>query len=548
MKVQRISDIIGPIMVGPSSSHTAGALKIASMARRLSAGTPKRVEFKLYGSFAHTYHGHGTDRALVGGILGMEADDLRIRTSFERAREAGVEVAITPLPDAPYDHPNTVDVVMTDAAGATVTVRGISIGGGAAVLTQINGVDVYITGESASVIVRHRDTVGVLAHITQSVSLFGGNIATLKSYREKRGENAYTVLELDSMLSDVAREAMLVHPHILDVRAIPADGPAGDTAEPDEQATEALETLDFMTGQALLAYCNEHDVTIAEAFRAREDAIGRAQGKPFDLDAYLARVFSVMKASATEPIEAPAKTMGGLIGGEAHAVAQLEKSGKGIATGQMAKVTRYALAVLETNAAMGRIVAAPTAGSSGVLPAVLLTLAEEGGFNDAQIADALVCAAAVGCLITRNATVAGAEGGCQAEIGAAAAMAAAAAAQLAGGTPAQCLAAAGNAIANMLGLVCDPIAGLVEVPCQKRNASGAACALVSAQIALAGIENLVNFDESVDALYRVGRALPFELRESALGGLAAEPSACRWCESFMCANHTDRIESALASE
>jgi L-serine dehydratase len=100
----------------------------------------------------------------------------------------------------------------------------------------------------------------------------------------------------------------------------------------------------------------------------------------------------------------------------------------------------------------------------------------------------------------------------------------------------------------MLGLVCDPIAGLVEVPCQKRNASGAACALVSAQIALAGIENLVNFDESVDALYRVGRALPFELRESALGGLAAEPSACKWCESFMCASHADDIASALTTE
>lgn len=138
----------------------------------------------------------------------------------------------------------------------------------------------------------------------------------------------------------------------------------------------------------------------------------------------------------------------------------------------------------------------------------------------------------MGDLISRNATVSGAEGGCQAEIGAAAAMAAAAATQLGGGKPAQCLAAASNAIANMLGLVCDPIAGLVEVPCQKRNASGAACALVSAEIALADVQNLVDFDQTVDALYRVGRALPFELRETALGGLATAPTACTWCESF----------------
>jgi L-serine dehydratase len=510
---------------------------------------PARVEFKLYGSFAHTYHGHGTDRALVGGILGMAADDLRIRTSFELAREAGIDVAITPLPDAPYDHPNTVDVLMTDADGTTVAVRGVSIGGWAAVLTQINGVDVYITGESASVIVRHRDTVGVLAHITQSVSLFGGNIATLKSYREKHGGTAYTVLELDSMLSDVAREAMLVHPHILDVRAIPADGPRrrGVRTRRGRRARARDPRLHDRAGPARLLRRARGSRLQTPSAPAR-DAIGRAQGKPFDLDAYLARVFDVMKASATEPVEAPVKTMGGLIGGESYAIAQLEREGRGVATGQMATVTRYAMAVLETNAAMGRIVAAPTAGSSGVLPAVLLTLAEEGAYSEEQIADALVCAAAVGCLITRNATVAGAEGGCQAEIGAAAAMAAAAAVQLAGGTPAQCLAAASNAIANMLGLVCDPIAGLVEVPCQKRNASGAACALVSAQIALAGIENLVNFDESVDALYRVGRALPFELRESALGGLAAEPSACKWCESFMCASHADDIASALTTE
>ena len=139
----------------------------------------------------------------------------------------------------------------------------------------------------------------------------------------------------------------------------------------------------------------------------------------------------------------------------------------------------------------------------------------------------------MGYLITRNATVSGAEGSCQAEIGSAAAMAAAACVELEGGTPEQCLNAAGNALTNMMGLVCDPVAGLVEVPCQKRNASGAATALMSAQTSLAGIGNLVGFDQTVEAMYKVGRSLPFELRESALGGLAATPDACAWCESHM---------------
>ena len=215
-------------------------------------------------------------------------------------------------------------------------------------------------------------------------------------------------------------------------------------------------------------------------------------------------------------------------------MAKLRRHARNVCGEPISSAAAYAMAVLETNASMGRIVAAPTAGSAGVIPGVLLSLQATKGFTDDELVRALGCAAAVGYLITRNATVAGAEGGCQAEIGSAAAMAAAATVELEGGTPEQCLDAAGNALTNMMGLVCDPVAGLVEVPCQKRNASGAATALVSAQISLANVGNLVGFDQTVEAMYKVGRSLPFELRESALGGLAATPDACAWCESHMC--------------
>ncbi len=187
------------------------------------------------------------------------------------------------------------------------------------------------------------------------------------------------------------------------------------------------------------------------------------------------------------------------------------------------------MAVLETNASMGRIVAAPTAGSSGVLPGVLLALQRTRGLSDGDLARGLAAAAAIGYLITRNATVSGAEGGCQAEIGSAAAMAAAAAVELMGGAPAAMPRRGQQRADQLMGLVCDPIAGLVEEPCQKRNAAGAAVALVSAQIALAGIGNLVDFDQTVEAMRKVGRTLPFELRESALGGIAAAPTACAYC-------------------
>ncbi len=236
-----------------------------------------------------------------------------------------------------------------------------------------------------------------------------------------------------------------------------------------------------------------------------------------------------MRASATAPVEAPRSSMGGLIGGEAAKLRELEDLGAGVNGSLLALATRNAVAVLETNATMGVIVAAPTAGSAGVIPAVLLSLQEVHGFSDAQLMDALKNAAVVGSIIARNATVAGAEGGCQAEIGSAAAMAASAAVELLGGTPRMCLTAAGYALANMLGLVCDPVGGLVEAPCQKRNASAAVNALSAAQMALAGIEGLIPFDEVVDAMLKVGRSLPYELRETALGGMAACPSCAKFC-------------------
>ena len=532
MKTLGLTDVIGPIMVGPSSSHTAGALRIAYMARRLCLAEPKTVEFRLLGSFAHTLTGHGTDKALVAGMLGLATDDLRIRDSFDLAREAGLAFSFVTLPDAEYDHPNTIDVRIVDAAGNAMDVRGESIGGGAAVIRKIDDIDVRITGESASIVVRQRDEKGVLAHIAQSISDEGVNIATTRMYRERKGDTAYTVLETDQAVGAEARAAIEDHPAIYDVRIIPGDARADveRVAVPDVAAAlQRFADLDFGNGAALLAYCEEHGATLSEAFLAREAALAASLGYADGAAAYLREALAVMRCAARRPIDEALPSMGGLIGGEARKLADLHERGGELCDDQLSCAIAYAMAVLETNASMGRIVAAPTAGSAGVLPGVLLALQRTRGYGDDDLARGLAAAAAIGYLITRNATVSGAEGGCQAEVGSAAAMAAAASVELMGGTPAQCFAAASNALTNMMGLVCDPIAGLVEEPCQKRNAAGAAVALVSAQIALAGIGNLVDFDQTVEAMRKVGRSLPFELRESALGGIAAAPTACAYC-------------------
>ena len=173
-----------------------------------------------------------------------------------------------------------------------------------------------------------------------------------------------------------------------------------------------------------------------------------------------------------------------------------------------------------------RKAAAPTAGSCGILPGAIVTIGKEYGIDDETMIDALFTASAIGAIITRNATVSGAEGGCQAETGAAAAMASAGVVEMMGGSPEQAVHAASHCLQNVMGLVCDPIAGLVEVPCQGRNAIGVANALISAELCLAGILNIIPFDETVAAMYKVGKTLPMELRETALGGVAATCTGC----------------------
>lgn len=286
--------------------------------------------------------------------------------------------------------------------------------------------------------------------------------------------------------------------------------------------------MDFKKAAELLSLCKEYDKPISQIMM---DCECEMTEKPLDeIRSRMAVSLQIMKDATKEAINQPSQSMGGLIGGESRKLSDLQSSGKNIAGNLISKAIAYSMGVLEVNASMGLIVAAPTAGSSGVIPGVLLALQEEYDFTDDQIIDALFTCSAIGYLAMLNATVAGAVGGCQAEIGVAAAMAAAAVVELMGGTPEQCTDAASTVLMNMLGLVCDPVGGLVEYPCQNRNASGASNAIVAAEISLAGIHQLIPLDEMMDIMYTVGKKLPAELRETALGGCALSPSACAKCK------------------
>lgn len=285
--------------------------------------------------------------------------------------------------------------------------------------------------------------------------------------------------------------------------------------------------MDFKNTKELLALCQDHQLPISEIMRQREIIVGETTDE--SVNSRMARVLEIMKDAAFSPVKTPVKSMGGLIGGEAQKLSRHLASGKGICGNVLEKAITYAMATLETNASMGLIVASPTAGSAGIVPGLLLALQEVYDFSDEDIQKALFNAGAIGYLAMRNATVAGAVGGCQAETGVAAAMAASAATELMGGTPLQCTYAASTVLMNMLGLVCDPVGGLVEYPCQNRNASGVAIALVAAEMSLAGITQLIPLDEMITIMFTVGKKLPTELRETALGGCATAPSACESC-------------------
>ena len=285
--------------------------------------------------------------------------------------------------------------------------------------------------------------------------------------------------------------------------------------------------MDFKNAKELLTLCQDHQLPISEIMRQREIIVSETTDE--SVNSRMARVLEIMKDAAFSPVKTPVKSMGGLIGGEAQKLSRHLASGKGICGNVLEKAITYAMATLETNASMGLIVASPTAGSAGIVPGLLLALQEVYDFSDEDIQKALFNAGAIGYLAMRNATVAGAVGGCQAETGVAAAMAASAATELMGGTPLQCTYAASTVLMNMLGLVCDPVGGLVEYPCQNRNASGVSIALVAAEMALAGITQFIPLDEMITIMYTVGRKLPAELRETALGGCAAAPSACKAC-------------------
>jgi L-serine dehydratase len=549
------NDVIGPVMRGPSSSHTAAPYQIGRMARALllgpgvtSRGTPASAGagpapapgddrlleasfvFDPGGSFAQVYRQQGSDLGFVAGLLGWSLTDERFPQVLEVAAHEGVTVQFSVAPLDPslasetgHLHPNTVEISLRSRQGRTLHAVARSIGGGALVFIRVGGWPAWLTGDAHELLVEAEPAgestwAATLARIEELLAplAIGGALArqeaggrALIHARCAARPEAGTLLALESLpgVSAVWATGAIFYPQ----RGRPLfDSAAGMVAYAEEKG--------FSLGEAALAY----EATL----------LGLSPAEVLD---EALRRFEVMRSAVHRGLTAHLPPMQ-LLQPTARGIFDAEREGRLPTGGLHTRAAARAMAVMHVNGGMGVVCAAPTAGSAGTIPGVLVTLAEESGAvqrrsgpgampDEHAIALALLAASGIGLVVAQRATFAAEVAGCQVEIGAAGAMAAAAVVEAAGGSARHAVDAAAIAFQNTMGLVCDMVQGIVEIPCHTRNAAAAANAFLCADLILGGYHNPIPLDETVDAVMSVGQMLPRELKVTALGGLALAPSA-----------------------
>lgn len=500
--------VLGPVMRGPSSSHTAGAYHIAAMARSLLGATPRRAVLTLDpdGSYAVTWTAQGADRAFAMGLLGQALTDESFFTARQDALLAGLEIELRTARLAGADHPNTVDVELCAADGRPLHLRARSIGGGEVQITQIDGRSVLFDGAAHEVLLE----VGA-EQADAASALLAEDGGCLEGPAVSR---AGAVARL------TCRRKAALPPHFDDeLRAL--DGGARVWQCAPVYFVQPGEPL-FSSAAQMVDLASQRGVSLgrlALAYEAQLLGIGESE-----VLAEALRRYDIMSQSVERGLAADFSGLQ-LLPACAGAVFAAEAQGRLSARSLHTRAAARALAAMHVDAAMGVVCAAPTGGSAGVIPGVLVTLAEQRSLGREQIGRALLAAGAIGLIVAQRATFAAETAGCQVEIGAAGAMAAAAVVDAVGGTPCQACDAAAISFQNTMGLVCDLLHGAVEIPCHTRNAAAAAGAFVSADLVLGGYRNPIPLDETIDAVYAVGRAMPAELRCTSRGGLAITPSA-----------------------
>ncbi len=509
-RVLSIFDILGPIMIGPSSNHTAGAVRIGKIARMILGEEPINISLYFYGSVAETYKGHMTDAAVVAGLLGMEVDDQRIKESLKIASNKNIDIKIY-TQTMSDKNPNTIEMELKSTS-CSLKINTISIGGGEIVLSDIDEFKVNFSGNKDMIIVILKEKQSKI--ISEIKDILGENFISVESIR---GDSRYLVcFYLKNIINKTTLEAILNIEGVNFIRSL--------------KSLYSYKLQDdcplFKTIKEMLLNVKSNKKFLPQVIIDYESK--RSGLKEKEIRDGIKQIWNAMKEEINQGLTRDNQLIGGLMSGkDAKMLYKALKEKKLISGRPLSLAVARAIACGEVNASMGKVVAAPTAGAVGVIPAVILTAAEELSSKEQDIIDALLVAAGIGVVIAYAVPISGAMGGCQSEVGVASAMAAAAIVQLAGGNSEQVVQAMALAIKNILGLVCDVVAGPVEVPCIKRNVIGVANAFTVADMALAGIKSIIPPDEVIIALKNVQTLMPMELRDTMLGGLGITETAKR---------------------
>lgn len=507
-----LNDVLGPIMNGPSSSHSAGCCRIGLTIKSLFGREITRAEvvFEEAGSYPNTYIGQGSDFGFTGGLLGYDTDNPQLKNAVKIAREMGRKISFS-KEKLGYLHPNQAEVrIYDDANRVVMTAMTFSVGGGMFEIRKLDEFDVMIDGNQYQFFVYFLSTkknslkrvverLNVQCDI-QTNELTGRSLISISA-----SNNIYDMIKTQFGELEGFQYIRYSVPVVSVVR--------NNTCLPP-----------FINAKQALKYAMESKKELWELC-AEYETCGTNASSAY-IHSIISKIRVVMEKSMIPPD--PQTTISyGYLPYHASLMKMANSRLCPIRTGCLNNALIAAIAVLENSCAHNIVVAAPTAGSSGILPASIIAIGKEEGFSDLCIEKALMAAGVVGVFIANQATFGGEIGGCQAEIGSASAMAAAGVVHLFGGTIEQSFSAASLALQNLLGLICDPVAGLTEIPCISRNVSAVSNAIMSASMVLLGFDSIIPLDEAIETMFEVGQKMSADFKCTCNGGLCITPTGKR---------------------
>lgn len=505
------NDVLGPVMRGPSSSHTAGSYRIGLLLRDLAGHDFKSAVFEFHpeGSLATTHRTQGSDLGLATGLIGMDILDPKMPDALSIAKDSGIDISFH-ITDYPASHPNTYKCTLTDVNGNLITAVAVSTGGGMIRMTELMGFPADLIGDDTVLFAIYKDSSDCLVRKQMEDLMAGIPGYAGSSWTTDGSRNAafYRFSATPELNMHFPAFASCFHFFRLLRSVMPIPGQTGGPL-PFSDLAVLLEMPDLMGFSA------------SELARKYESA--RSGYTPEELDRMMERLVGIWRNGIQAGLQGT-RYKDRLVGSQSPAFMGHYHSGHLIEAGPLNNMIAYSTALMEVKSSMGVVIAAPTAGACGGLPGCLIGLADYQ--NDEQsLVRGFWAAGLIGLFIAMDATFAAEVAGCQAETGAGAAMAAAGLVEMAGGTARQAFDAASLALQNIMGLVCDPIANRVEIPCLSRNANAAANALTSANMVLGGIQAVIPLNEAITTMMKVGQAIHGSLRCTALGGLSDTPTA-----------------------